>query len=356
LYAGELATPTDKLYIRRGDGVTIGGTILANGNSYIENNIASSPAIISSTLISGSGLSSFAPISIIPSQNFYFQVNSSGELFKYDGLWVSALNFTDASSAIVSIVVNNIIGVASSINFGSYSNLTSVSFPSLKICASDFRINSASANQTTLDLPQLVAIGGGFVAVGNNVTTLNIPLLKSVGGNFSTTAMTNLTSLNIPSLKYIIGSFSPGGSISSNMNSITSISPASLEYVGSIALGLMSSLTTVNLPSLVTVNGAITITSSATGSNITDFTLGLNLKYVGGNVTITGQKLTAASIENILVRLAALDGTNGTITYGTGKTINLSGGTSSGISALTTNASNARTTLLARGVTITLNA
>jgi hypothetical protein len=117
----------------------------------------------------------------------------------------------------------------------------------------------------------------------------------------------------------------------------------------------MSSLTTVSFPSLVTVNGLINITSSATGSNLTNFSIGSGLKHIGGNVTITGQKLTAASIENILVRLAALDGTSSTISYETGRTVNLSGGTSSGLSALTTNASNARATLLARGVTVTLN-
>jgi hypothetical protein len=355
LYAGELAAPTDKLYLRRGDGITAGGTILANGNCYIENSVFSSPTIISFTSLSGSGMASFAPISIIPSQNLYFQVHNSGELFKYDGLWTSTLNFTDSSSSVTSITVNSVVG-AVSINFGSYANLTSTSFSVLKICAGDFRINGASTNQTTLDLPQLVVIGGSFNPIGNNITTLNIPLLKSIGSSFSPTAMTNLINLNIPSLRYVIGSFSPGGSISNNMNSLVTINAPVLEYAGSIVLGLMSSLTTVNLPSLVTVNGAITITSSATGSNLTDFTLGSNLKYIGGNITITGQKLTSSSVENILVKLAALDGTNGTTTYGTGRTINLSGGTSSGISALTTNASNARTTLLARGVTITLNA
>lgn len=354
LYTGELASPTDKPYLRRGDGVTLGGIILANGNAYIENNVPSSPPIIGFTT-TGSGLASFPPVSVIPSQNFYFQVNNSGELFKYDGLWTGSLNFTDTSNAITSITLNNVVG-ATSISFASYSNLVSVSMPSLKICVGDFRNNASSANQTTLDLPALVVVGGGFNPTGNNITTLNIPLLKSVGSTFSPIAMTNLVNFNIPSLKYVIGSFSPGGFSGSNMNSVITINASSLEFVGSIALGLMSSLTTLSFPSLVTINGIITITSSTTGSNLTDFSMGSNLKHVGGNITITGQKLTAASIENILVRLAALDGTNGTISYGTGRTVNLSGGTSSGLSALTTNASNARATLLARGVTVTLNA
>jgi len=354
LYPGELAAPTDKNYLRRGDGITSGGTILANGNTYIENNVPSSPSIIGFTT-NGSGLASFSSISVIPSQNFYFQVNNSGELFKYDGLWTGALNFSDGFSTIVSITVNNVIG-ATSVSFVSYSNLVSVSMPSLKICTGDFRNNSSSANQTILDLPSLVVVGGGFNPTGNNITTLNIPLLKSVGSNFGPSLMTNLVNFNISSLKYVIGSFSPGGSSGSNMNSVITINASSLEFAGSISLGTMSSLTTVSFPSLVTVNGLINITSSATGSNLTNFSIGSGLKHIGGNVTITGQKLTAASIENILVRLAALDGTSSTISYETGRTVNLSGGTSSGLSALTTNASNARATLLARGVTVTLNA
>jgi hypothetical protein len=354
LYPGELAAPTDKNYLRRGDGITSGGTILANGNTYIENNVPSSPSIIGFTT-NGSGLASFSSISVIPSQNFYFQVNNSGELFKYDGLWTGALNFSDGFSTIVSITVNNVIG-ATSVSFVSYSNLVSVSMPSLKICTGDFRNNSSSANQTILDLPSLVVVGGGFNPTGNNITTLNIPLLKSVGSNFSPNGMTNLVNFNISSLKYVIASFSPGGSLGSNMNSVITINASSLEFAGSISLGTMSSLTTVSFPSLVTVNGLINITSSATGSNLTNFSIGSGLKHIGGNVTITGQKLTAASIENILVRLAALDGTSSTISYETGRTVNLSGGTSSGLSALTTNASNARATLLARGVTVTLNA
>jgi hypothetical protein len=355
LYNGELAAPTDKNYLRRGDGITSGGTILANGNTYIENNVPSSPSIIGFTT-NGSGLASFSSISVIPSQNFYFQVNNSGELFKYDGLWTGALNFSDGFSTIVSITVNNVIG-ATSVSFASYSNLVSVSMPSLKICTGDFRNNSSSANQTILDLPSLVVVGGAFLPNGNNITTLNIPLLKSVGSTFGPSGMTNLVNFNISSLKYVIGSFSPGGSSISfnNMNSLITINASSLEFVGSISLGAMSSLTTVSFPSLVTVNGLINITSSATGSNLTNFSIGSGLKHIGGNVTITGQKLTAASIENILVRLAALDGTSSTISYETGRTVNLSGGTSSGLSALTTNASNARATLLARGVTVTLN-
>jgi hypothetical protein len=77
---------------------------------------------------------------------------------------------------------------------------------------------------------------------------------------------------------------------------------------------------------------------------------------VGGNVTITNQRLTLPSVENILIRLAALDGTSGTTLYGAGRTVNLSGGTSAGVAALGPAASGARAALLARTVTVTMNA
>jgi len=66
---------------------------------------------------------------------------------------------------------------------------------------------------------------------------------------------------------------------------------------------------------------------------------------------MTGMKLDQASVDGILVSLAALDGTNGTTAYSS-KTINLSGGTSSAPSAT---GLAARTVLLARSCTVTTN-
>ena len=75
------------------------------------------------------------------------------------------------------------------------------------------------------------------------------------------------------------------------------------------------------------------------------------MKNIGGNVTITGAALNQASVDGILVSLAALDGTNGTTAWSS-KTVNLSGGTSSTPSATGIAAT---ATLVGRGCTVTTN-
>lgn len=67
-------------------------------------------------------------------------------------------------------------------------------------------------------------------------------------------------------------------------------------------------------------------------------------------INITGQKLTAQSVENILVAA-----NNGSTTNPNSPTINLSGGTNSGASALTAAAAAARSSLISKGYTVTLN-
>jgi hypothetical protein len=66
---------------------------------------------------------------------------------------------------------------------------------------------------------------------------------------------------------------------------------------------------------------------------------------------MTGMKLDQASVDGILVSLAALDGTNGTTAY-SNKTVNLSGGTSSAPSAT---GLAAKATLVGRGCTVNTN-
>jgi hypothetical protein len=66
---------------------------------------------------------------------------------------------------------------------------------------------------------------------------------------------------------------------------------------------------------------------------------------------MSGMKLDAASVNGILVSLAALDGTNGTTAYSS-KTILLNGGTSATPSGA---GITAKATLVARGCVVTTN-
>jgi len=82
-------------------------------------------------------------------------------------------------------------------------------------------------------------------------------------------------------------------------------------------------------------------------------TLGTGLKQVGaclGNIIITSACLCQSSVDDILIRLACLDGTNGTIPF-CGRTVCITGGSSTPSAAGIT----ARTTLIARGNTVCVN-
>jgi hypothetical protein len=156
-----------------------------------------------------------------------------------------------------------------------------------------------------------------------------MPQLVTVGGNLSSITMTSLANLNLPQLSRI------GGTIA-------------------MATTTVPALSGFSLPSITGIGSNITITPTA--GNFSGLFFGTGLRNVGGNVTITAQRLILPSVENILIRLAALDGTSGTTLYGAGRTVNLSGGTSAGVAALGPAASGARATLLARTVTVTMNA
>jgi hypothetical protein len=90
LFSGELAAPTDRSYLRKGNGTTIGGQIIANGNSYIENNI--NQPIVSLQTLAGSGAYFTDSFNVTPSQKNYFQVGNSGNYLSYETELQAALN------------------------------------------------------------------------------------------------------------------------------------------------------------------------------------------------------------------------------------------------------------------------
>lgn len=100
-------------------------------------------------------------------------------------------------------------------------------------------------------------------------------------------------------------------------------------------------------------HGNLTFLAFNTMSNLTTVTcseISTNPIY-SIDFRITNCALTAQSVENILV--AADNGSPATLSFG--GSINLSGGSSSGAGALTAAAAAARTSLIAKGCTVSLN-
>jgi hypothetical protein len=200
---------------------------------------------------------------------------------------------------------------------------TTIDFPDLVGVRNDVYLSiSSSDTPTEIIMDALVVVGGDFYPnTMAALETLNLSSLTTVGGNFSPYIMAALTTLNISSLTTVGGYFSTDS---------------------------MAALTSIVLTDIETIGGEITLEYALAA--LTTFTLGTGLLSVGGNVTITSPTLAEASVNNVLVRLAALDGTGGTTLY-TGKVIDLSGNcappSATGLAA--------RLTLIAATNTVSIN-
>lgn len=226
--------------------------------------------------------------------------------------------------------------------------LTSLQFPELVYSAGTWQWNTHPL-LTSFGAPKFVAVGGSFIATAvAALTSLSLPRLESVGADFTVNTMANLTTFSFPLLSQIGRTAAIG-----TMASITSISLPLLTRVGNTTtISTMAALTTISLPALVSLGGDFSATTSL--GNVTTVTFGTvgTLLEVAGNITFSGQKLTQASVDQILAVIASLDGTNGTRSWGTGKTLTLSGGTNA---APSTAGSANKDIIVARGATVNVN-
>ena len=212
--------------------------------------------------------------------------------------------------------------------------------------------------------------GGVFPAISNGIAyPFSLPSLKCIkgatllaqggmGGRFYG------NTLSVPSLEFL-------GSLQMSVCAVQITDFSSLKYLdistvvtnaATLSVNNCNQLTQLNFPNIVKIIGnggsfaAVNISSCATLAN---FSFGSTLKRIGvdglpdfsGNVNISYNALSQQSVDNVLIRLASLDGTNGTKIY-SGATINLEGGTNSAPSAT---GLTAKATLISRGCTITTN-
>lgn len=187
----------------------------------------------------------------------------------------------------------------------------------------------------TYNLPNCEAIYWNGLSI-TSILTFNANALKFIGGSFTIGA--NAT-ISMTSLETIQGNLTFQGTPPTTFtNNSLLILSGGLNYTGAN----MTSITLDNLKILGSVN-----LSPGTGANLfTTFSFA-NIKEVLGNFTTnTTIGLSQASVDHILIRLAALDGTNGTTRY-QNRTVTVRGAAPSA-AGLT-----ARATLIARGCTVT---
>ncbi len=266
--------------------------------------------------------------------------------------------------------------------------LTSLSLNSLTAMNGSF---SPTMNAlTSLSLDSLETVSGEFAPTMNALTSLSLSSLTTISGSFVTT-MSALTSLSLDSLATVSGAFEPtldaltslslpaftSGGFYPNVDSCTSMSlPLWHDDGAGEGFGFSTAATAINFPSLVDVTGGwyenggagyasvltfdfpaiVTLAGGVvigTATSCTALNLGSGLQSAGTNTDFKFQNaaLTQASVDDILMKLAALDGTGGTTIF-QNQTVNLSGGTSAspGASGIT-----AAATLTGRGCTVVTN-
>lgn len=297
-----------------------------------------------------------------------FTITSANSLTSFSlpsAIMINGLTFTSATS-LSAISFSSLTALGGSIT-GTLNSLTSFSLPLLVTIAGSYSLTSNAL--TTLSMPALTSLGvvatsttGNFAPVGTSLATVNMPSLTSVNGTFSPT-LAALTTLTLTNLQTVVGAFGLTASSLATLSmpalttlgagfapvcaAATTVTLTLLSSITGTVAASFASLTTLSFPALTTVTSTFTITAA----NLVTFSMNTGLLNIGGNFTMTGMKLNQASVDGILVRLAALDGTGGTTSYNN-RTVNLSGGTSSAPSAT---GLTAKATLQARGCTVTTN-
>jgi len=255
--------------------------------------------------------------------------------------------------------------------------ITALDLPKLITISGDCYLYSVNMSNI-LSFPRLISIDGGFYPEYSTIPAMSFPVLATINGSFNPYQIDGITSMSFPVLTTISdtqgingGNFSP-----QNLPSLTSMSFPVLATIngGNFSPQNLPSLTSMSFPALTTIGGDFDITDGwslqsadfpaletvgghiqdNTNSNAMDsftmFNIGTHLKSVGGNVFFTHSALDQTSVDNLLVALANLNGTNGTSRY-ENHTVTITG-TSSAPSAT---GLAAKTTLQNRGCTVTTN-
>lgn len=186
------------------------------------------------------------------------------------------------------------------------------------------------------------------------------------------TSFTNLTSLTFENLTALTNFSTIYSFTFRNFPELQTITAQRLMFANGVNITLCPKLQTVLLSALnntarISVSNCSLLSSFQCGTFfrycfgdyavfgcplLTSLTASLPSLGIGGNVDVSGNGLTQATVDGILTTLAGYDGTNGRFLYGSGKTVNLSGGTNAAPSAT---GLAAKDILVARGCTVTHN-
>ncbi len=215
-------------------------------------------------------------------------------------------------------------------------------FPSLTSAAGVTLYVTAGANPQTLDLSSLVTCSGVFDNRMPNLSELNLPALTSVGDYFIFYTSSLDVNVNVPVLETISSYLSLR-----NFQSDSILFPSLTSVAGiDIIVGAGVNPQTLNLDSLQ----YLTATTLIDMPNLNSFSLPSLIEFNNGSDIEFKTSLAEASVDGILVKFAALDGTGGTTLWNSGS-LNIAFGNAApsaiGLAA--------KATLEGRGIIVTVN-
>lgn len=268
----------------------------------------------------------------------------------YGDLTLSGASLTSPNFPVLTSLVGA-SGIGSTLTL-SGAALVNPSFPALTSVSGG--IMRTAGALSTLSFPVLTTVGStspdGVTLTGSGLSSVSFPALHTVYGGINCLATGAITTLAFPALTSITVS---GGDTWMEVStpSITTLDLPVLTHLYGAPIGFFylagSGITTISFPSLVSVETGLLFDPCS----LTSITLPTTLKSVGGDVGVApGVFLTKSSVDNILVRLADLDGTNGTTTYDN-KTVTLA----YDCAAPSATGLAAKATLQARGNTVLTN-
>jgi len=260
---------------------------------------------------------------------------------------VPPINIGDfANGRITSCSVNATaapVAIMSKTLFQSIPNLVSFSAPDLVMAGQLFGSSSSFPNLTSLSFPELVIATGQMHGTFNALTALSFPKLRFL--NQLSIVAPAATTVSFPVLESV------SSTLGGTLNAATSLTFPELRACGGIIVSA-SAMTTLALPKLRAIGPSGFNVPAPLLATITLPPLG-QWKALMGNVTLTSGSLTQATVDALLAQLAYMDGNNGTLVYGTGRTVAITGSNAapSNLGSTTTAGSN----FVCSGTTCTVN-
>ena len=279
----------------------------------------------------------------------------SSEVVSVPSIGFYSQGYGSGSNSLTSITFPT-LKYASYFSIGSYTSLNTVSAPEL-LQADGIQLTGLSSLQTA-NFPKLISCTSSGITfyASNPFTIVNLNFQSLVSARLSINGpycgIPSISSSKFPALTSIS---MQGGSandlVSVDLPGVTELSNSGFSYNA-----YNSTFTTLNVPNIVTIKNYYLSWNSNPGlTNVTLGTAGILKKFDtnGSNPYINFQScaLNQTSVDNMLITLASLDGTNGTTASYSGQ-LYLNGGSNASPSGA---GQNARNILQSRGWYVATN-